>query len=484
MESFRQEFKKKSDSIRLRAVERHDLKERLLVYMEYHPLTHGSSVRKKSADTAFTMPVEFSPSLIFKSFYARGVAGAFALLLVAGLPAMAERALPGDILYPMKVQFNEELRAGLSLNTYAKVEWETTRLERRIAEARLLAKEGRLTEDAEQTVTAAVKKHSDSVRQNIASLENSDREGAALAAIDFSSTLAVQSEMLEEQISKNVTENSGTSNNSMIALVNTVRDARADAETTSNVVRPSFERLFAHIESSTTRAEEFLTSVRQTASEKEIADIERRLADIGRKVELATAIHTSAQTAPTSSALTAEADDMQVMSLSAEVVSKTSEITPDAEVQKKESVDLLRQALIDTNKLIAFMTDIDVRSSVSVERLIPITPTDEERREKLTSDNQTLLDAQTRLEQAIVVEDDYEKFEAGKNELQRNVTELRTALDSGDYKTSEMAVEAGLRIIAEIEPLIIEYRPESPTEEEVSTTSEEVNGTTTIEIGL
>ncbi len=39
----------------------------------------------------------------------------------------------------------------------------------------------------------------------------------------------------------------------------------------------------------------------------------------------------------------------------------------------------LRQALSDTQKLIAFMNDIDVRASIAVERIVPITLTYEER---------------------------------------------------------------------------------------------------------
>ena len=50
-------------------------------------------------------------------------------------------------LYLVKVHFNEEIRSTLALSPYEKVAWETKRIERRIAEARLLASEGNLTDE-------------------------------------------------------------------------------------------------------------------------------------------------------------------------------------------------------------------------------------------------------------------------------------------------------------------------------------------------
>lgn len=54
----------------------------------------------------------------------------------------AEKALPGNILYPIKVNANEELR--LLLAGSKKAEWEAKRLERRLLEAEHLAQKGAL----------------------------------------------------------------------------------------------------------------------------------------------------------------------------------------------------------------------------------------------------------------------------------------------------------------------------------------------------
>ena len=52
MKRFSEQFKKKSDTIRLRASERADLRDRLVSYMEYHPLPDAP----KKAATSVASP--------------------------------------------------------------------------------------------------------------------------------------------------------------------------------------------------------------------------------------------------------------------------------------------------------------------------------------------------------------------------------------------------------------------------------------------
>src|SRR6056297_835594 len=118
--------------------------------------------------------------------------GVFALLVLIIVPIMAERAVPGDTLYAVKVKINEEVRSSLTLDPYEKIEWETVRINRRIAEAKLLAKEGRLTEAAEAEAAAAVKEHADNVKAEIETLRAADADEAAIAEIAFDSTMQVQ----------------------------------------------------------------------------------------------------------------------------------------------------------------------------------------------------------------------------------------------------------------------------------------------------
>lgn len=336
MKKFSEQLKKQAESVRLRGSERRELRERLISYMEYHPLP----AELKNAEL---MPAVVKQRVQwFKTNIVMRYASALAVLLVMTVPVIAERTVPGDVLYPIKVRFNEEVRSSLALSPYQKVEWETERLERRISEARLLADAGKLTPEVGAEVAEAVKQHSDAAQKEIAAIRESDSEEAAIAELTFASALEVQSEVLQghaERVSS-TGETEGSSVDTVAGAVDAAREAAAAAKSPDT---PSFARLMAHLETETTRAYEYFDTVSKVASESEVKDIEDRLKDIQKKVDNA----------------------------------KKQREVDDADATA--GVELLKQALTDTRKLISFITNIDVRENVTIEELVPLSPADENR---------------------------------------------------------------------------------------------------------
>ena len=94
---------------------------------------------------------------------------ALTLALGAGVSQAAERAVPGDIFYPIKTKVKEPVERLLTPKTpAAQAQFETTLVERRLDEAEQLVKENKLDEDrkttlklqlVEQTARAADKEH-------------------------------------------------------------------------------------------------------------------------------------------------------------------------------------------------------------------------------------------------------------------------------------------------------------------------------------
>lgn len=324
MNQFHEQFKREAETVRMTAAERHALRERIVAHMEYHPMPVQPTVpwRERVTGAVYTLT---------HNFYMRRAAGAFAIVLLMFVPFVAERAVPGDVLYPVKVKFNEGVKSTLTRSPYEQVAWETERLERRLAEARILEREGKLTPEMEAQVAEAVKQHSDAVQQSIASIRESDQDAAAIAEITLSSALDVQSEMLE----------GGSA--ALGAAVNSAREAAAASQQTS---KPSYEKLLARIERESTTAYELFNTVTDQASETERKDIEQRLESIRQDVATAT---------------------------------KRYETDPDA------AVTILVTALADVRKVISFMTDIDVRTHVTIDELLPDELTDDERRAAITT---------------------------------------------------------------------------------------------------
>lgn len=458
MKRFSEQFKKQSENIHMRVPEKAQLRERVVSYMEYHPMAKTAKVASVPSEVIVSEPFKV---ITFNKIYFRSFAGAFAMLFIIGVPFVAERAVPGDVLYPVKVEFNEELRSTLALSPYAKVAWETQRLERRISEARLLASEGKLTQEAETKVAEAVKTHTDAAQREIATIRESDSDEAAIAEIAFASALAVQSEVLKGHIQKDTQElDTVETGRSVVALAEVVAQARSLAEASQTGSALSYEKLLGRVEWESTRIYELFTSVKKDASTNEVANVERRLEDIERKITEAIALKegttvvdstemtaramTMARRVPTEEVIQTEvvatSSSEEITEAVTEEVAVSTEETTKAE---KEAIRILRSALTDIQKLLNYLTHIDVRQNVSIEDLVPVIPTIEEQ----VAEVMRLLNETLALQAQIGAKDINQKLALkvsnGQESIEINVTAAVAAMEVGDVEGAQaLLIEA------------------------------------------
>lgn len=445
MKSFETELKKYAEKTRLKVSERREIRERLLSYMEYHPLPKQESIR---ADEML-----FSESFItFKlgSTFYKSVAGVFALVMVI-IPVLAERAVPGDVLYLVKTGINESVQSQLANSPYEKIEFETRLMERRIAEARTLASEGRLTDEAKVKIAETVKEHGAAVQSGLAELREQDADSAAIAQIAYSSSLEVQSAVLGEgrnggDVSHMATARGGDA--PVDPIVSALNDARDVTEKERGTTTPSFNGLIARVETQTTRAYELFNSIKGSATPEEIIDIERRLSDVNRLIE---------------EAKTRQSNDELI------------------------AVEELAQTLKQIQKLIFFMTDINVRQTVALETLVPVVLSTQERidlaKEEVRVINgirQEVLQQLDSVDQEGIVT----KVTEGLSVVDSLVLKATTGIDLNDTDGASVALSEAHTLVADLYALVMPHVETEIDEEggvvpEETVISEEETGTST-----
>lgn len=404
MKKFAEQLKKRSEKLRLSVYERDELRGRLLSYMEYHPLPQGVQ-----AMGGATNRNKKKVSVFMNGWLVGRFAGVAAMMIFIVVPVMAEDALPGDTLYPIKVRFNEELRGALVSSPYQKVEWETERLERRLEEADLLADSGRLTPDAEAEVAEAIKQHSEAAREGIASIRVTDNDEAALAEIALTSTLEVSAEVL----TKKGSAESDTSS-VLFGAVTDAATARVGGDTAS------YQKILSRVEAETTRAYEYLNSLGSVATAEQKSDIDRRLTDVKMKIEGAAQI---------------KAED------------------------EAQAALLLTEALSNTQKLISFMTKLEVRQNVTIEELVPIVQTDAEKleavKQKLVEASKLIVAIESGLAQLNPSSNDYIAMADTVEQYRLLEAETNVYLEAGDLIKADMSASGASELAKALEEAMI-----------------------------
>lgn len=451
MKSFDSEFKKHAEKTRLSVSEKRDLRERVSLYMEYHPLAN-KSVQKK---TTFADAIPFESFSILKiNTRVFQVAGGFFAVMLVVIPLAAQRSVPGDVLYLVKTDITEPIQAQFSNSPYEKIEFETRLMERRIAEARTLEKKGRLTDEVRSDIAVTVKSHSDAVQTGIAELRTQDAEGAAIAQIAYSSSLDVQSAMLDKgapqangramavsMMAMSADMEEATPIDPILSVLNSARDEVANNQ---GDVIPSFESLTARLEIETTRAYELFEVVKKSATAEEVANIERRFSDINR-------------------------------------------LTSEAQKARDESefvaVEQIKHVLKQTQKLILFMTDIDVRENVALEVIVPIVLSVDERMAIAQAEYADLEIVRNAIQEQLLSNTDPDimsKVEEGMQIIDELMLTISDQLTPDNIDFVEFSLQDARMFIDDVQAILmviptdIEIGVEISTDEEAGTSTDEV----------
>ena len=192
MKQFLKTIKKSYRATSLTAVERSAVRDAVVSFMHEHPV-RADVARRQVWHTGDAL------RLIMHFLKPMPIALLIFLLLGGGVSYAAENALPGDILYPVKVQVNEPVRELLTIDKKDKAGLATQLVERRLQEAEALSARGALNDNNRASIEVAFTKQSTTASSRIREFETSgDIDTAASLASSLEGSLKAHEKILRE----------------------------------------------------------------------------------------------------------------------------------------------------------------------------------------------------------------------------------------------------------------------------------------------
>ncbi len=113
------------------------------------------------------------------SWYMRIIGTSFAtlILMASGVSYAADKSLPGDIFYPVKINVSEKIKSVSITNREEKMIWEKTRVERRITEMEELISNDALTPEKKEIATTQLTKQLETLNTSVKEIADDETKG-------------------------------------------------------------------------------------------------------------------------------------------------------------------------------------------------------------------------------------------------------------------------------------------------------------------
>ncbi len=175
---------KRATQVSMSEKERAQTRDFLVSYMRMHPARARIAAKRRTWS--------FHPYAVIAGLLIVALGGSS-----AGAASLAENALPGDLLYPIKVNVNEEVRAALASTPEKKADVALARAERRIDELNTLAARGELSEEIKTEIDSRIDEHVHDAEIETVLAENGGREQRLVAMLRVHENLIAASEISE-----------------------------------------------------------------------------------------------------------------------------------------------------------------------------------------------------------------------------------------------------------------------------------------------
>ncbi len=179
-----------------------------------------SKINSSTQKSSRPVPSPFA----FSFFHLRTAIASILLFFIvsgSGISYAAGNALPGDLLYAIKIGFNESIQVALATSPEEKATLAVSFADQRLEEAGKLAALGKLTPELEQTVSTEFENQANQVNAHLTVLESTDQTATQEISDQFEAVLSAHEVVLSRLALKvqNDTTNIATDTPSDIAMV-------------------------------------------------------------------------------------------------------------------------------------------------------------------------------------------------------------------------------------------------------------------------
>lgn len=160
------------------------------------------------------------------------------LVSTGGVSIAAERALPGEALYSLKVNVNEEVRGLVAVTPEAKAKFALEVTDRRLKEAALLSTQGKLNAKATGIIQKQLARQADQVKNQVASLVSTNNlKSAQEIALNFESALRTHEFILQKLSDSQSTTTFALADNNISAIIATVQTELATTTSSRSLIQ-------------------------------------------------------------------------------------------------------------------------------------------------------------------------------------------------------------------------------------------------------
>lgn len=259
------EYAEKLKAIKLSESSRARMEKTLLEYVRFHAVRVGADSRSIGRVPNGTRSIAYIFNIQKKSMIAAFIA--LMLIVGGGTSYAAEGAVPGDFLYPVKIDVNENVEGALAMSDAADAELQAKLAEERLKEAEILAARGKLTASVANDINARVKAHYENAEKHVAAEEaRGDLDASASVRARIEGSFRTHADILSDLNAHVQGNDAGVLIGSVRAFVTTLVDAEAKA--TATVAASA--NAHASVEAAVTNAEQVVVAAQnQLAAHKD-----------------------------------------------------------------------------------------------------------------------------------------------------------------------------------------------------------------------